>query len=288
MKKILTICFSALILCQSASAWGDLGHWTIGEVAQRHLTPKAARTLDKYLNGKKLACIASDADKYRSYWVMDLGFIPTNPDYARVAFLKDFDRSQPLNISPWSHSITVNGDCIPYETDNLDGAYINNDCYYVTKLEKQLREGAETMDPAEREKAIALIVHFIGDMHCPVHIVYLPDNPSKGKFNVSFKGKKMNYHSFWDGQMFGGIQGGFGELAYMVDTKSKKEIREISKGNVYDWAKDSAEKSRVVYDLVKPDSVIPDTFPYDHRDLLYSQLRNAGYRLAAELNAIFK
>lgn len=288
MKRLIIVGLALLGIGLNASAWGDLGHATIAEVAQRHLTPKAAKVLDEYLDGMKLASIASDADKYRSYWVMDLGFVPTNPDDARVSFLKEFDFTTPLNISPWSHSITVDKDLNPYPTDNLDGAYINNDCYYVKILAEKLRNEAATMDPAERRKAIALIVHFIGDMHCPVHIVYLPDNTDKGHFDVTFGGRKTNYHSFWDGPVMNGLPGGFQEMAYLVDTKSKREIREITKGDVYDWAKDSATQSLQAYELVKPGDVIPSTFPYDVRPLLYSQLRNAGYRLAAQLNEIFK
>ena len=288
MKKIIILCVAALGLCLNASAWGDLGHATIAEVAQHHLTPKAEKALYEYLDGMKLASIASDADKYRSYWVLDLGFVPTNPQDARVDFLTDFDFSTPLNIAPWSHSITVDENMDPYPTDNLDGAYINNDCYYVKILAEKLKKEAATMDPVERRKAIALIVHFIGDMHCPVHIVYLPNNTEKGHFDVIWNGRKTNYHSFWDGPVMNGLPGGFQEMAYLVDTKSKKEIKQITKGDVYDWAKDSAIKSWEAYELIHPGDVIPGTFPYDIRPLLYSQLRNAGYRLAEQLNEIFK
>lgn len=45
-----------------SAGWGQIGHSTIAQVAQDHLTPKAERALDKYLDGLKLAIIASDAD----------------------------------------------------------------------------------------------------------------------------------------------------------------------------------------------------------------------------------
>ena len=125
-------------------------------------------------------------------------------------------------------------------------------------------------------------------MHCPVHIVYLPGNTGKGNFDVTYKGRKTNYHSFWDGAALNSFQGGFMELAYLIDTKSRNEIKEITAGDVYDWGKDSATKSLEAYELVKPGDTIPDNFPWDIRPLAYGQLRNAGYRLAAILNEIFK
>ena len=95
MKKTL---FSAILVptillmnCFESGAWGQIGHSTIAQVAQDHLTPKAEKALNEYLDGLKLATIASDADVYRGQWTVDLGFIPTNPDDARVSFVKHFE-----------------------------------------------------------------------------------------------------------------------------------------------------------------------------------------------------
>ena len=124
MKKIISIIIITVVVLWVSSVpsygWGQKGHSTIAQVAQDHLTPKAAKALDKYLGGLKLAIIASDADVYRGQWTVDLGFIPTNPDDARVAFVKGFDFSTPLNISPWSNSINVDMDFNCYPTDNLN------------------------------------------------------------------------------------------------------------------------------------------------------------------------
>ena len=243
MKRIsLTVIASAALLFANilpSAGWGQIGHSTIAQVAQDHLTPEASQALDKYLDGLKLAIIASDADIYRSQWTVDLGFIPTNPDDARVKWLKEFDFSTPLNISPWSHSITVDMDFNCYPTDNLNGAYINNAAYYVHKLSEQLKNDAENMDPYERYKAIAIIVHLVGDMHCPMHIVYLPDNVVKGHYHVQWKGKQQDMHVMWDGKIFDEYyKWSFLDMAYLVDTASEKQIAEITKGNIYDYASD--------------------------------------------------
>lgn len=287
MRRFLLILTAMLtVASQAALAWSDIGHAAVGKVAQDHLTPKAAKALSEYLGGLPLSAVASDADKYRSQWVMDLGFVPTNPDFARL--FTSIDPSLPLNMNPWSHSITVDENLKPYPTDNLDGAYINNDVYYIEVLSEKLRKEAETMDPEERYRAICLITHFMGDMHCPVHVVYQNFPRNKGKFNVTYKGKKMNYHSFWDGTIFAFGGWGYMELAYAIDSASKKEIKAITAGTVRDWGEDAARQGLKAFEGVGPDTVLPATFPYDMRPLLYSQLRNAGYRLAAQFNGIFK
>lgn len=293
MKRIsLTAIASAMLLLANtlpSAGWGQIGHSTIAQVAQDHLTPEAAKALDEYLDGLKLAIIASDADIYRSQWTVDLGFIPTNPDDARVKWLKEFDFSTPLNISPWSHSITVDMDFNCYPTDNLDGAYINNAAYYIDKLAAELKENAENMDPYERYKAIAIIVHLMGDMHCPMHIVYLPDNVVKGHYFVDWKGKQRDMHVIWDGTLWDSYYDwSFRDMAYLVDTASPEEIAEITAGTVYDYAECSARDSWPAVSAYTEGDVLPRSYATDMRPLLFSQLRNGGYRLAAIFNEIFR
>ncbi len=281
-----TILFSNLI---NASAWGQVGHSTIAQVAQNHLTPKAKEALHRYLDGLPLAIIASDADVYRAFWTVDLGFIPTNPDDARVTWLTDFDFSTPLNISPWTHSITVDMEFNCYPTDNLNGAYINNAAYYIDKLAAELKENAENMDPFERYKAIAIIVHLMGDMHCPMHIVYLPDNVNKGHYFVYWKGKQQKMHVIWDGRIFDDYyKWGFLDMAYLVDTASPEQIADITKGTVYDYASSSARDSWPVVSQYVEGDPLPKSYATDIRPVLFSQLRNGGYRLAAIFNEIFQ
>ena len=50
--------------------WGKTGHRVIGEIASRHLKPKAKRTISNLLEGRSLARIGTWADEIRS-----------NPDY---------------------------------------------------------------------------------------------------------------------------------------------------------------------------------------------------------------
>ncbi len=277
MKRIFTILASASLLLINvlpASAWGQLGHSTIAQVAQDHLTSDAEMALNRYLDGLKLAIIASDADIYRGKWTVDLGFIPTNPNEARVSFVKDFDFTTPLNISPWSHSITVDMDFNCYPTDNLDGAYINNAAYYVDRLAAELKVNAENMDPYERYKAIAIIVHLVGDMHCPMHIVYLPDNVVKGHYFVEWKGKKRDMHVIWDGTLWDAYYDwSFRDLAYLVDTASPEQIAEITLGTVYDYAENSARDSWPAVSAYKEGDTLPRSYATDVRHLLFSQLR---------------
>lgn len=293
MKRIwstLIVALTILVMyCGTARAWGKIGHATIAQVAENHLTPAAKNALYRYLNGIPIAAIASDADVYRGEWTLDLGFIPRNPNDARVSFVESFDFTTPLNISPFSHSVSVdkNFDCYP--TDNLDGSYINNAAYYVHNLSEELKANATSMDPHERYKAIALIVHLVGDMHCPMHIIYMPKNTVKGHYNVFWREKKYSMHKVWDTRIFEAYYNwGFVDMAHLVDTASPESIAEITEGNIYDYAGKSAKDCwPVVNEYVSGDS-LPESYATDKRDILFSQLRNGGYRLATIFNYIFQ
>ena len=63
MKKLLLL-FSLLTFCAfQAQGWGRLGHATIAEIAQRHLTPAARANIEKYTHGTPLAEYASWMDE---------------------------------------------------------------------------------------------------------------------------------------------------------------------------------------------------------------------------------
>lgn len=275
-------------LSQELSAWGRLGHATVAQVAENHLTPKAKKALKTYLDGQSIAAIASDADTYRGFWTIDLGFVASNLEEARPAWMKNFDFSTPDNIAAYSHMITVDKDFKCYKSDNLDGEYINNIAYYVDKLAAELKENAETMDQYERYKAIALIVHFVGDMHCPMHIVYRPDNTLKGKYNVLWNGEEQRLHSIWDNGVFNACgYWSFTDVTNLVDTFDKKQISKITKGDIYDYAGESAAACWSVVNSCAPGDKLPASYAVDMRPFTFSQIRNAGYRLAAILNDIF-
>ena len=292
MMKRLLLTLSVLVLAGAplASGWSRLGHAVVAKVAEDHLSSKARKALAAYLGDETIVSISSDADLQRPFWTMDLGFIPTNPEAARLSWLvpQGFDTNTPENISPISHSVTVDRNFNSLRTDNQNGAYVNNAAYYIEQYARELKEGARTMDPELRKRKIALIVHLIGDFHCPMHIVYQGQDELKGSFTVTIGKSQVRYHGWWDGGIFANLLPySYSDVARIVDTKSKKEIAQITKGDVYDWVHESAVDSWPAH-RVKEGDVLDQAFPLEMRPILYNQLRNGGYRLAALLNDIFR
>ena len=96
-------------------------------------------------------------------------------------------------------------------------------------------------------------------------------------------------HVIWDGRIFDDYYNwGFMEMAYLVDSATPEQIAEVTKGTVYDYASSSARDSWPVVSAYVDGDPLPKSYATDIRPVLFSQLRNGGYRLAAIFNEAFK
>lgn len=293
LNLLIAFAVCALVQPYTVSAWSRLGHLTVAQIAYDHLDPQAKKVLLEKMDGVTLMSVASDADAYRAYWTTDIGFVPENLSQVRprkAAYLNGFDHSQPGNIVPYPHCITVDADGKAYRDIRVGNKYIFNAAWYVCRLAEELKSGK--LDEEQTKRAIALITHFLGDMHCPVHIYYDAEKSQIGHFKVNYKGDVMKFHSFWDKEVPGIYSNSGKDLSAMADVCTAEEVRELTEGDVYDWAEDSAASChKAVTELIpsSPDEVVEVSklYPREYRGLLFSQLRKAGYRLAAIFNEIF-
>lgn len=282
MKKTL-VAIAAFFCTISASAWNDMGHATVAAIAEKHLSRSASRAVKEYLGDKSMVLSASDADYCRAIWTLDLGFVPSNPEASQPAWIIELDRTLPKNIAVYAHMFTVDQDFNPYPDSNLNGKYIQNAVWEIAILADKLKKNAKNMDPVERQRDLLLLIHLVGDIHCPSHITYKPFTGQPGTITVA--GRKGTFHHYWDASPEWGSWS-FSDLAGELDNASVKEMKEISAGSPYDWGKDSA-KSCYEVNQVKTGDSFHKSKVVEFRALSFSQLRKAGYRLAAILNDIF-
>ena len=67
MRTLVLSAMLAAVFCGEALAWGQEGHSIVAEIAQRRLSPEAARAAEQLLGrGHSLASIASWADDVRA------------------------------------------------------------------------------------------------------------------------------------------------------------------------------------------------------------------------------
>ena len=271
----------------TAFGWGSVGHKAVAQIAENHLSAGTKKALKKCLPGASIVEVASDADKYYYQWSRDIGFECSNP---RILRRKPSEMDQqPTNIQPWCHSYTVDSLFNTYRTNREGDIYVRNAVMDLDYLINDLKANKDNMDKEERFVKLSVVVHLIGDMHCPMHVLYVPQDPTGGKYSLYKNDKKIGAHSYWDGGVFKMLepQWTYYEYSEAADTASKEEIAEIQVGDVYDWGKCSATNCFPEHYVYSIGAEQPSTNIENDRPLLYTQLRNAGYRLAKALEYIF-
>lgn len=272
MRKFLLTLIAVVALCGTSLAWGTRGHATTVKIAENHLTPKAKKLLNKYLRGKSIVDYASWADEYKKELKFELDFTPSNAP----------------RILRYPHTFEANSDCSVFDGDRRGDEWVKNCVYMADGYIKELMDGHSTMDDVLRLHKIAMLVHWLGDMHCPAHIRY-PDDQTSSGYYVIVDDREVWYHRLWDGILFNWVHpSSQGEAAEAIDTCTPKEIAEITAGNIYDWGKESATASRATRKYREGAQIDRREFVAEFSELLDSQIRNGGYRLAKLFNDIFK
>jgi hypothetical protein len=141
----------------------------------------------------------------------------------------------------------------------------------------------------QRREALMFVIHFIGDMHQPLHSSDDKDQGGNGK-HVVWDGRQTNLHSLWDSGLLGRI-GTEDALFSALSAASQKHAKKWAAGSVEDWAEECHKLSvKIVYG--KLPKVTDKTQPYtiDARyvrradPLIEEQIEKAGARLARALN----
>ncbi|HTS61310.1 MAG TPA: S1/P1 nuclease [Candidatus Acidoferrales bacterium] len=257
----------ALIACVitplRVSAWGPEGHDLVARLASAHLNPAAAAKVKEILGpDTSMTSVSSWADQVRN---------------------------SRRDTAPW-HFVDI-----PITKPHLD---LVRDCpkgdCVVVKIEEFRKILADpATGPAQRREALMFLIHFIGDMHQPLHC---SDNKDRGgnEVRLDFFGRNQNLHSIWDGGLLGRM--GTEDVLFAQFSKdlTDKRAKKWGKGSVREWAEESHKAGvKTVYGkLPKPPAGGPAKITPEYEKaadpLIQQQIEKAGARLAATLNAALK
>ena len=258
-----------------AWAFGPVGHEVVAYIAEDRLQPMARQKINSILaQDEDLASIAIWADQVRA---------TTRPETAPWHFI-DIEVRENVTEADESRFCT-NQDCVV--------AQIDADI-------KVLQD--ETQSKSNKLEALKFLVHFLGDVHQPLHCADDTDRGGNDKI-VHFKtpgtrsrtGTKIKLHALWDHLIEVKTVEDSRELA----TELEKEItaqneQDWAKGQPKDWAWESFTISHdSIYSELDPGATDPKgiQLPSDYytgkmRAIVDQQLEKAGVRLAHVLNAI--
>ena len=256
MKTKLLCVFIIFFICSinvnSSLKWGKTGHRTVGEIAENYLKNSTKRKIKKLLNGHSLALTSTFADEIKS-------------DKRYNEFYTWHYVNMPLESNYEDALKNPNGD-------------LATGIAFCKKIIKD-----ENSSDADKAFYLKMLIHFIGDLHQPMH-VGLAEDKGGNDFKVQWFYKDTNLHKVWDSEMINSYNMTYSELAKNADVLTKKQVKEIQKGTVADWINDTHILTRKVYASVKEGDNLRYRYSYDNFETVRSQLQIAGIRLAKVLN----
>src|SRR5882672_417442 len=285
----------ALMLCAPSLSlgWRAGGHMMVAYIAYQRLNPSAKAHVNKLLaipiNPAEISANSKDFVN-AAHWADDLRPFAEFDSFKELHFID----------TPFS----IDGTRLPkVPKPNI-----------VTALEDNVKILRTSTDPKAQAQALRFIIHFVGDIHQPLHCAtrVRQENPEGDRggnlVSISIPGagrkaavKKSNLHSYWDGGIDSFPKTGpnfsppplseipaAAALAMKGNSPSSPDLRLNDPFNFQSWADESfALAQDVAYKEMKNGA--EPSVAYKARALKVARQRVAwgGYRLAALLNAIW-
>lgn len=273
MKRIVLIVLSTFIMMESVSlyAWGPMGHDVVASIAEQHLNRKTKRKINRLLGGRSIVYYSSWMDNIQNspYW--ENGYNQTKT---------------------WHYANVDKG--LTYQTmqKNENGDVVNS----LEMLTDAMINRYDELTDSMKVDYVKMIVHMVGDLHCPMHAGRLSDRGGNDT-KVKWFGQPTNLHSVWDSRMIDAARKwNYTEWVDQLDRTNRKYIKNVTEGSYEDWFTTTVANAAEIYNYVEaidqqlPEEELPNLsyqFVYDFSPMLEEQLLLGGYRLAHVLNTIF-
>lgn len=265
MKKISFLKITLTLgICLSLSfqtmAWGLLGHRIVGEVADSYITKKTRKAITGILGNESIAMSSNWAD-----------FIKSDTNY------KYLDTWHYVNIRS---GVPQQEFMRQLETDTATNAYTK-----INYLVNQLKSGQGTQ--AEKIMNLRLLIHFVGDMHQPMH-VGRPDDRGGNRVRVLWFNDPYNLHQVWDEVLITFQKLSYTEFARAINYTTKEQRKQWQSESISQWMYDTYQNTELIYaDVKTKEDKLGYEYNFKYKDMLEQQLLKGGVRLAGILNDIF-
>jgi hypothetical protein len=241
--------------------WGADGHRIVANIAEARLTPTAKAQVQSLLDGAHLADVSVWADEIRR----------DHPETSRWHYVD-----------------------IPYEASSYDATRDcrhadHGDCVIaeIARAEKVLGDASRTK--TDRAEALKFLVHFVGDMHQPLHSIERKD-PVTGNgdaggnaVKVTFFGNPANLHAVWDS---GIVTHGGVTVEQVEKWLATQDEKVLVQGNPTQWALAAHDLAIHNTYVLPADLQLSDDYVNKNVPVVVAQLGSAGVRLASIVNRV--
>lgn len=286
----IMIALGTLIAPNLAMAWGDEGHEIVGLIADHYLSPTVrdqvhamlATDITALAAGTDISHEATWADKYRDAANRTLHYTQTQQwHFVDI----EVDGSADIDAACFHFP------ALPSGTPASAGPA--QDCV----VEKINEFAAELKDPAtsapERLMALQFLLHFVGDVHQPLHASDSHDSGGNAKSVKATGLTKQKLHHYWDTEFVEQL-GGTDPTTIattLIGQITDAQVATWSASTPSDWAQESfaLAHDHAYAMLPQPDSTgtynLTPAYVQDATQVVSGQLQKAGVRLASLLNS---
>lgn len=255
--KNLVVLVACMLFARGAFAWGQKGHDVTAYIAENHLTPEAAEKIDKILGGH--------SPVYYANW-LDVASHTPEYDYTRT----------------WHYLNVDEGMTIETMSRNPKGDVLTA----VDSIVAKLKAGGLT--PQEEALNLKMLIHLVGDMHCPLHLGRLTDLGGNQRPVLLF-GRKANFHSAWDTAIpEAAHKWSYSEWQNQIDRLTDDEVAQIQAGVPAEWIAQTHAICVDVYADTPEGTNISYDYIAKYTPVIEQQFLRGGYRLAKLLNEIYR
>ena len=220
----------ALLIPTMVLAWGPKGHDTVAYIAEKHLSKKALQHVTEVLNGKSMVYVAN--------WMDNASH---TDEYAYT--------------KTW-HYVNVDPEEQTYANAKKEAA--GDVVVAINTIVENLKSGELSLE--EERVQLMMLIHLVGDMHCPMHAGHKSDRGGN-LTQVTYFGKSRKLHSVWDSEIVESAhKWSYTEWQRQIDRLSRKECRAIVQGTPNSWI----EECVAIADDVYRNSTTGTNLSYDY------------------------
>jgi hypothetical protein len=222
---LVLVALTGLGSATPAMAYWEYGHETVAAIAYRNVTPQTRAAIDRLLARQALLetakCPAKTIED-ASVWPDCIKQLGVRFNYASSWHYQNVNVCKPFDLK----SACADGNCV--------SAQIERDV-------KLLKDAG--VPEREKIQALAFLVHFVGDLHQPLHAGDRGDlggNRVKAAYGI-YAPERLNLHSVWDGWL---AERAISTPPALVRPYSPEERAATQSGSVEDWSRENWQVAR--------------------------------------------
>lgn len=276
--QALVAAFALLLLPAPAAAWWEYGHETTAQIAMKLAKPRTRASVEWLLARQQVletpTCPARTIEQ-AAVWPDCIKTLGDRFNYAFVWHFQDVDICKPFDLK----EPCAGGNCVSSQ---------------IARAQRMIAD--RELPTRDRLMALAFLVHFVGDLHQPLHGAENGSDQGGNKVKASYGFiLRSNLHSIWDGLLADrAISSPPADARGILSQIPPEQQADYAKGTIQDWSRESWEIAKSqVYGSVMADPCarpLPASVALDQAAIeklipvLRLQVAKGGIRLARLLD----